>query len=450
MTNEQLSGLDWDTITGLFDRVGVVKMMHVDTPTVTGSWAAHEDYDPFCPDGTVVHNQALALFLSPNTEPSVEPDHPDLKNFVFLVIIVFKPVTQNTCNTVTGVNRLLEFYDKGEPAMALVSLSEQADYFPYPKETDPVDYAVVPADNLHTRSVGPTSSFMFGQLIRADIGGLTHVVLPPAFGKDIENKNFDWVSCPVRGSVWANTELVDTQDDNLVHEVAVAHAETYRPDPGDKIRRSALGLRPVPLCDVTYLYNLDNLGFNKAMEFMARVRSVDATPGLGVPGGPSDGLDNDATPKGKATNKCRSKMSTKEPESTATSLDVTDETRDTIDSQEVDADEVAEEVDDTALAECEEMQDDISPGNKTPNKVRELLHGLMKKSAILDECWVRVCAAVSKAMAVHTKEMFKPFTGYLEDMGREVSAWRAGILSVRPKIVDCDYEAYRENSSLIR
>ena len=33
MTNEQLSGLDWDTITGLFDRVGAVKMMHVDTST---------------------------------------------------------------------------------------------------------------------------------------------------------------------------------------------------------------------------------------------------------------------------------------------------------------------------------------------------------------------------------------------------------------------------------
>ena len=46
--------------------------------------------------------------------------------------------------------------------------------------------------------------------------------------------------------------------------------------------------------------------------------------------------------------------------------------------------------------------------------------------------------------------MFKPFTGYIEDMGRKVSTWRAGILSVRPKMVDCDYEAYRENSSLIR
>ena len=57
---------------------------------------------------------------------------------------------------------------------------------------------------------------------------------------------------------------------------------------------------------------------------------------------------------------------------------------------------------------------------------------------------------MSKAVAVRTKEMFKPFTGYIEDMGHEVSAWRAGILSVHPKMVNCDYEAYWENSSLIR
>ena len=46
--------------------------------------------------------------------------------------------------------------------------------------------------------------------------------------------------------------------------------------------------------------------------------------------------------------------------------------------------------------------------------------------------------------------MFKPFTRYIEDMGHEVSLWHAGILSVRPKMVDCSYEKYRENSGLIR
>ena len=124
MTNDQLIGLDWDTITGLFDRVGTVKTMHVDTPMVTGSWAARADYDPFCPSGTVLHNHALALFLSPNTEPSIELDHPELRDYVFSAVVVFKPASQNTCNLITGVNRLLEFCDKGGSSMALISLSD--------------------------------------------------------------------------------------------------------------------------------------------------------------------------------------------------------------------------------------------------------------------------------------------------------------------------------------
>ena len=326
MTNEQLAGLDWETITGLFDRVGAVKTTQVDTPKVTGSWAARADYDPFCPDGIVLHDQALALFLSPNTEPSIELDHPELGNYIFSVIVIFKPATQNTCNLVNGVNRLLEFYDKGESSMALISLSEKADYFPYPEEADRVDYAVVPSDNLHTRLVGPVSSFMFGRLIRADIGGLTHVVLPPAFGKDVENLNFDWVPCPVRGSIWANAELVDSEGDNLMYEVTVAHEETYRTDPGDKIRHSALGLRPVPLCDVTYLYNLDSLGLDKALDFMARVRSASATPGQGASSNPAVGSSDDTTLQGKATDKCRPKSSTKMPESGDPQLGVANET----------------------------------------------------------------------------------------------------------------------------
>ena len=73
----------------------------------------------------------------------------------------------------------------------------------------------------------------------------------------------------------------------------------------------------------------------------------------------------------------------------------------------------------------------------------------MRKSTILDDYRARVRAAVSKAVAERMTAMFKPFTGYIKDMGREVSLWHAGILSVRPKMVDCSYEKYRENSGLI-
>ena len=309
---------------------------------------------------------------------------------------------------------------------------------------------MVPADNLHTRSVGPASSFMFGRLIHADIGGLIHVVLPPAFEKDLENINFDWVPCPVRRQVWANTELVDAEGENLVHEVMVAHHETYRPDPGDKIRHSALGFRTVPLCDVTHLFNLESIGYDRATEFMARVRSAGAPPQPAAPTHVEDGPSDDTTPQGKATDKCRPKSSAKVSDSTDLSLDVADEMGDTIESQEADTSEAAGETGDTDQAEGEEAPEATPSTNMTSNEMRELIHGLMRKSKILDDCRARVRSAVSKAVAEHTKAMFKPFTGYIEDMGREVSLWHAGVLSIHSKMVECSYEKYRENSGLIR
>ena len=101
-------------------------------------------------------------------------------------------------------------------------------------------------------------------------------------------------------------------------------------------------------------------------------------------------------------------------------------------------------------AEGEEAQEATPSTSMTSNEVRELIHGLMRKSMILDDCRAHVRSAVSKAVAERTKAMFKPFTGYIEDMGREVSLWHAGIMSVCPKMVECSYEKYRENSGLIR
>ena len=443
MTNERLADLDWDTITGLFDRVGTMKMTHVDTPTVTRSWAARADCDPFCPGGNILHNRALALFLSPNMNPLIETDHPELKNFVFSAVVVFKPASQNTCNLITGVHRLLEFFDKEEPSMALVSLSDTADYFPYPDEADRVDYAVVPADNLHTRSVGPASSFMCGRLIRVDVKGVTHVVLPPAFEKDLDNTNISWVPCPVRGNVWANEELVDACGENLTHETAVAHQETYRPDPGDRIRRSALGLRPVPLCKVTHLFDIESLGYDIALDFMSRVKSTDAPPRSEAPMQVDDNPESESTPQGKANDKCKPKSSANVPDSTGTQQEHGIGTSGITASQETETVEVVGEADDVDQAEEGEVQDDTPSDDLSPNQVKELLHDMMRKSKILDDCRNRVRSAVSKAVAERTKAMFKPFTGYIEGIGREVSSWHAGILSIHPQMVDCSYEKYR-------
>ena len=130
--------------------------------------------------------------------------------------------------------------------------------------------------------------------------------------------------------------------------------------------------------------------------------------------------------------------------------DVADETGETIESQEADTSEVAAEAGDADHAEGEEAQEATPSSSMTSNEVRELIHGLMRKSTTLDDCRNRVHSVVSKAVAERTKAMFKPFTGYIEDMGHEVSLWHAGILSVCPKMVECSYEKYRENSGLIR
>ena len=162
-----------------------------------------------------------------------------------------------------------------------------------------------------------------------------------------------------------------------------------------------------------------------------------------------DGPSDDTTPQGKATDKCKPKSSANVPESTDLSVEVADETGETIESQEADTSEAAGETGDADQAVGEEVQETTPSANKTPNEVRELIHGLMRKSMILDDCRARVRSAVSKAIAEHTKAMFKPFTGYIEDMGREVSLWHTGVLFVCPKMVDCSYEQYRENSGLI-
>ena len=123
MTDDCLDSLDWDTIQGLFDWVDHMTAMQVDMLTAVNKWAKNENYDTFCPDGDVCHNLALALFLSPNTQHSIEPMNSILKDFVFLGVVIYKPSTQTTGNIYTGVNCLMEYGEKGMPVAALISLS---------------------------------------------------------------------------------------------------------------------------------------------------------------------------------------------------------------------------------------------------------------------------------------------------------------------------------------
>ena len=60
-----------------------------------------------------------------------------------------------------------------------------------------------------TRVIGPTSAFLVGCLLRVIKNGITNIVLPPAFGLDVQAQDFDWIAHPVWGAIWANYQLVD-------------------------------------------------------------------------------------------------------------------------------------------------------------------------------------------------------------------------------------------------
>ena len=92
-----LDDLDWDTIPGLFDHLDTVKMMHIDLDIATSQWI-EESYDVFNPNDIVCHNLVLALFLTPNTQPRVELTNSIIGNYVFSMVVMYKPMAQDTCS----------------------------------------------------------------------------------------------------------------------------------------------------------------------------------------------------------------------------------------------------------------------------------------------------------------------------------------------------------------
>ena len=109
-----------------------------------------------------------------------------------------------------------------------------------------------------------------------------------------------------------------------------------------------------------------------------------------------------------------------------------------------------EDTDDTAVREDNNSPSPKQDDNLTLNEVWEMLFGLMRKSTILDECCERVGRAITKSVAAHATELYKPFTGYISDVASEVNMWHTKVLLIHPKIIDCDYDAYCRYSAQIR
>ena len=183
-----LDGLDWDTIPGLFDRVNGIKTTPIDLDIVTGRWM-NESFDVFNPDAVVSHNLVLVLFLMPNHEAHIESSNEILGDYVFSVVVMYKPMAQCTCSLRVTANDLCVLAQEKTLALAFVSLLEAASYFPYPLAADHVNYAIIPVNNVMTRVIGPTSGFIVGRLLHMIEDDIMNVALPPTFGTDADTQD---------------------------------------------------------------------------------------------------------------------------------------------------------------------------------------------------------------------------------------------------------------------
>ena len=242
---------------------------------------------------------------------------------MFLAVVMYKLMAQHTCPLCNTVNDLCECAQDKKPSLAFISLSETASYFPYPEAADHVDYAIIPIDNIMTRVIGPTSNYIVGRLLHMIEGDAMNVVLPPAFGIYAKAQDFDWVPHPVREGMWSNYQLIDPGNsyENFTHMVLVAPLDVFSVDPGDQVRRLALGFRVEPLPMLTYTTDLTRCRHKVASQFTSALQQSKSLTTAVVAGAmvtmapvntESTGLDvvpeDNLTGASKVTAKCKIKF----------------------------------------------------------------------------------------------------------------------------------------------
>ena len=87
---------------------------------------------------------------------------------------------------------------------------------------------------------------------------------------------------------------------------------------------------------------------------------------------------------------------------------------------------------------------------QTLNQAREIVSHLFNQSRILNECWVQVAQAVSKAISKCSTQLFQPFTTYISDVSDGVEAWHRNVTLICPEMAHCDYDTYHSYSASVR
>ena len=275
-------------------------------------------FDIFNLDGIISYNLALVLFLTQDHQACVESLNEVFRDYVFSAVVMYKPMAQHMCPLSSAVNDLCEFARNKTPALALISLSEAASYFPYPLAEDHVNYAIVLVDNIMTGVVGLTSEFLVGRLLCMIEDDVMNIVLPPAFGINADAWDFDWVTHPVCKVMWSNYQFVDTDngDENFTHMVPVAPMDVFQVDPGDQVPRSVLGLCLVSPPQFMYQTDLTKCGYDVASQFalaLQKDKSLTVVAVAKAAGTARHGmvLEDNSHSVTKATEKCKIKSSMK-------------------------------------------------------------------------------------------------------------------------------------------
>ena len=148
--------LDWDTMPGLFDHLDTVKATLIDLEIITGQVGTTNLSTSSIWMELLATILALVLFLTPNHQTCIESTNEVLGDYVFLVVVMYKPMAQCTCPLCSNaVNDLCEFAQDQDASPWLSSAYQRRHLISrYPLRLQIMsDYAIVLVDNVMTRVV---------------------------------------------------------------------------------------------------------------------------------------------------------------------------------------------------------------------------------------------------------------------------------------------------------
>ena len=182
--NTKLDGVDWESIPSLFTWAGHLWATMINVNLVVESWTSSFD-DHFVPGGKLVHNLALCLMLSPNTNKDFQVEYGPFQWHVLSVVVIYVLMTQRQCSLLQAVEWLAPLGKSQESGLVFICISHNVPYIPSLADADKIDYAVIPAHCDLMKDFGCFENFPPGHLLCLEgANRQIHIVPPLAFRHD--------------------------------------------------------------------------------------------------------------------------------------------------------------------------------------------------------------------------------------------------------------------------